>query len=252
MTQILIPLPAYGFDPTEVAIPWKILTQAGHFVQFATPGAKVATPDQAMLDGRRLGIWKPLLRARIDAVEACALMAKSPEFQAPISYADCQEKAFDGLVLPGGHDKRVKDYLESKTLQSVVADFFTAKKPVGAICHGVVVAARSCNQETGQSVLSGYKTTCLLKSQEMLAYTMTRLWLKDYYLTYPGLTVEDEVRAALASGDDFIEGPKPMLRDSPTAMSRGFTCRDRHYLSARWPGDAYNFSQAFEGMVSGK
>jgi len=123
------------------------------------------------------------------------------------------------------------------------------EKPVAAICHGVVLAARSIDPDTKKSVISDYKTTCLLKSQEMAGYNLTRLWLKDYYLTYPGLTVEDEVKSVLTNTDNFLLGPKPVLRDDMAHLQRGFTVRDRNYLSARWPGDAYNFSLAFIEML---
>ncbi len=96
-------------------------------------------------------------------------------------------------------------------LQALVVDFFTAEKPVGAICHGVILVARSVNPETGKSVIHDYKTTALLKSQELSAYKMTRLWLKDYYLTYPEKTVEDEVRSVLSDSGNFNRGSTPIL-----------------------------------------
>ena len=40
-----------------------------------------------------------------------------------------------------------------------------------------------------------------------------------------------------------------MLRDDHDHLDRGFTVRDRNYLSARWPGDAYRFSNQFAGML---
>jgi len=250
MTKILLPLPTEGFDPTEVAIPWKILTEAAHDVQFATPEGSVGSVDDRMLNGTDLGIWKRVLRARGDAVEAYHTMVATEAFKKPHTYAALKATMFDGLLLPGGHDKRVREYLESEILQRLVVDFFKAKKAVGAICHGVVVLARSKIPETGKSVLEGYKTTALLKKQETLAYTMTRLYLGDYYLTYPGMTVEGEVRDALEDQSDFIEGPSPMCRDSPEKMKHGFSLTDRNYVSARWPGDAYNFSNAFEALLS--
>jgi len=36
MAKILVPLPDTDFDVTEVAVPWKVLTRAGHEVIFAT------------------------------------------------------------------------------------------------------------------------------------------------------------------------------------------------------------------------
>ena len=245
---ILMPLPSYGFDPTETAIPWKILTGKGFTVVFSTPQAKPAEADRLMLLGENLGIWKPILKARSDAVDAYKEMGNSQEFQKPISYFEVKVEDFDGLVLPGGHDKGMVEYLESKTLQNVAVDFFLANKTVGAICHGMILAARSINEKTGKSVINDYRVTALLKSQEMAAYNMTRLWLGDYYLTYPGLTVEEEVRSVLAKATNFKKGPLPMHRDDLSNLSRGFYVKDRNFISSRWPGDAYSFSIAYADM----
>ena len=176
-------------------------------------------------------------------------MEKSNSFCNPLKYSDVQADNFDAILLPGGHDKRVKEYLESRILQDLLVDFFVAEKPVAAICHGVVLAARSINPDTGKSVIYDYKTTALLKSQEILAYNLTRLWLKDYYLTYPGLTVEDEVRSVLSDDNNFLKGPNSIFRDSPEKLKRGFIVKDRNYLSARWPGDVYTFSNEFIKMI---
>jgi putative intracellular protease/amidase len=250
MSKVLIPVPSWGFDPSEVGIPWKLLTQRNHEVVFATPDGQKAAADTCMLTGDGLGIWKTALRARQDAVDACREMDSDHAFCNPVKYSDLQEAYFDAVFLPGGHDKKVKDYLESALLQQTIADFFAAEKPVAAICHGVVLLARSKNRETGKSVIYDYKTTALLKSQERLAYNMTRLWLQDYYLTYPEMTVEDEVRAALSDGHNFVAGPKPILRDSLDHLGRGFVVKDRNYVSARWPGDVYNLSLKFAELLT--
>ncbi len=252
--KILIPIPTYGFDPTEVAIPWKILTENRYEVLFATPRGSVrngkrVSADTIMLTGKGLGIWKSILAAREDAVVAYNEMENSETFNNPFKYVDVREKDFDGIILPGGHDKGVREYLESPELQNLIGDFFKARKPVGAICHGVLLVARSKNPETGKSVIYDYRTTSLLRSQELLAYYLTRLWLKDYYLTYPGTTVEDEVKSFLGEKRNFIKGPIPLSRDSEQNLNRGFALRDRNYLSSRWPGDVYNFVYSFMEMV---
>ena len=153
------------------------------------------------------------------------------------------------LYLAGEHDKGIKEYLESKTLQSLIVNFFDAKKPVGAVCHGVVLVSRSINPVTNKSVIYDYKTTGLLKSQELTAHKMTQLWLKDYYRTYPNTTVEDEVKSVLSDENNFIKGPTPLLRDTQKNLKRGFTVIDKNYISARWPGDIYGFSNQFIKMI---
>lgn len=137
----------------------------------------------------------------------------------------------------------MKEYLESTILQKLVVDFFDKKKPVAAICHGVVLAARS-KRPDGKSVLYGHKTTALLKSQELTAWGMTAMWLGSYYRTYPE-TVEDEVKSTLASPDDFLPGPPPLFRDSLDNLSRGFAVTSGNYISARWPGDTHTFARTF-------
>ena len=247
--RVLIPIPNYGFDPSEAAIPWKLMTEKNIEIVFITPNGKKAAADKLMVSGKKLGIWKSVLQARQDAVDAYFEMEKSDSFINPIKYKNVSENDFDAILLPGGHDKGAKEYLESNILQQLIVKFFKAKKPVAAVCHGVLLAARSIDSETGKSVIHNYKTTSLLKSQELLAYNLTRLWLKDYYLTYPGITTEDEVRSFLSNQNQFKKGPKPIQKDSRESLKRGFVVRDRNYLSARWPGDIYNFSLEFIKMV---
>ncbi|NOR61239.1 MAG: hypothetical protein GQ535_01945 [Rhodobacteraceae bacterium] len=246
--KVLIATSTQGFDPSEVAIPWKILSQAGVDVHFATDTGQQASPDPIMLTGEGLGPFKRALIARKDAQDACAELQNDPLFQAPTDYSAIVPDDFDGLLLPGGHAKEVKPFLESKILQAAIVAFFKAGKPVAAICHGTIAAARAIDPETGKSILHGHRTTALLKRQELTGYNMTKRWMGDYYLTYP-VTVEDEVTAALKTPEDFIQGPLPVLRDSPEHMSRGFTLQDRNYLSARWPGDAYNLANDFLKML---
>jgi len=126
--RILIPVPSYGFDPTEAAIPWKILSEHQYDIYFATPQGNKATSDLIILTGKGLGIWKSILRARHDAVKAYHAMENSDLFNHPLNYAEIREKDFDALFLPGGHDKGVRDYLESRDLQQLIVDFFRAHK----------------------------------------------------------------------------------------------------------------------------
>ncbi len=250
--DILMALGERDFDPSEAAVPWKILKNAGIAVHFATTTGDIGTCDPRMLSGDGLGFWRRLMVARGDARDAYVQMTCDRRFQKPLSFAELGTALdlgqMDGLILPGGHAKGMIPYLESRPLQEFIARFFASGKPVGAICHGVVAACRARHAGTGLSVLHGRKTTALLKRQEMLAWRLTRGRLGDYYRTYP-VSVQDEVTAALAAPGDFIAGPRPMLRDAPDKLHRGFTVRDGHYLSARWPGDVYKFAADFLGML---
>ena len=198
---ILIPIPHQDFDPTEVAVPWRVLTNQGHQVVFATPDGKQGHADDFMVTGEGLDVWGwiPLLkklklvgltlRANRDAREAYAALAQDSAFLAPLKYEDLYVERFDGVVLPGGHRARgMRAYLESQTLQNFVGAFFDSGKPIAAICHGVVLAARSLSPKNGLSVLHGRKTTALTWKMEhtasMLMTFAGRVWDADYYRTY--------------------------------------------------------------------
>lgn len=246
--MLLMPLPTNDFDPTEAAVTYKIVSAAGHDFCFATPDGGSASADPLMLTGRGLGIWKRALMARQDALEAYSEMVASPGFISPRPYASLRVSDFSGLVLPGGHAPGMRVYLESPELQSLAAAFMAQSKPVAAICHGVLLLARSRDRQ-GRSVLSGRRVTTLLSSQEMAAYNLTRLWLGTYYRTYPQTTCQAEVVSNLKDPSHFVAGPRPLLRDKPSAMGRGFCVRDQNLLTARWPGDVYTFATALVDML---
>jgi protease I len=237
--KVVIPLPATDFDPTEAAVTWSILDSHGIEVDFATPLGLPATGDPLMVTGKGLGPWKPFLQADKNGQIAYAKMVSSPKFMAPLRWSEINPELYDGIVLPGGHAPRMKEYLESSVLQDLIPYFFQNNKLVAAICHGVVLASRSKFQN-GKSVLFGRKTTALLASQELLAWGLTCLWLNNYYRTYPE-TVQSEVTRALEDSNDFISGPLPLKRDSPINLNSGFVVQDKNYISARWPGDVHLF-----------
>ena len=247
MATVLMPLPSHDFDPTESGLPWRVLESRGHRVVFATPDGRPAEADARMLTGEGLGPAKHALMADANGREAYAAMSRSEAFAKPLRHEQIDHADYDGLLLPGGHAPRMREYLESHLLQGVVSAMFAADKPVAAVCHGVVLVARSLGKD-GLSVLHGRKTTALLELQEMLAWNVTRLWRGDYYRTYPQ-SVQAEVTEALASPEDFVAGPAPLLRDAPGKLHRGFTVRDGNYLSARWPGDVHRFAEEFAGML---
>lgn len=210
-----------------------------------------------MLTGEGLpALFRKTLMAQAPAVKQYLEMAQSEEFQNPISYEQIDPKQFDALFLPGGHDKGMREYLESTVLQTNIAQFFDSNKAVGAICHGTLAAARTISQSSdpdlrGKSVLWGKKTTGLTRNQELVAYKLTVLKLGDYYRTY-SIPMADEVKSFLRQPSDFLTGPGmpiPLERDSDQNLKAGFTVRDGKYLSARWPGDAHRFAYDFVAML---
>ncbi len=239
--KVLIPLPDVDFDTTEVAVPWRLLTEAGHDVVFATEhGGSAPRCDQRLLDGVVFG----KLGARPEPIAWYREMQQTDAFTDPLPWGDLDVAAYDGLLLAGGHAPGMRQYLGSAELQSFIARFWATGKPVGAICHGVLVLARS-KGANGVSVLADRRTTCLPKYMERSGYLVSFWKLGRYYRTYPEY-VEDEVVSQLTNPDQFERGPREtQRRGTRTDHRHAFVVEDGNYVSARWPGDAYLFAERF-------
>jgi putative intracellular protease/amidase len=276
MGTVLIPIPDRDFDPTEVAVSWRVLTSNGHRVVFATESGTPGAADDIMVTGRGLDIWSALpvlgaipliglmLRANKDARSAYQDMVRSAEYQHPVSWTQATLDGIDALLLPGGHRARgMRSYIDSDILQRLVVDAFACGVIVAAICHGVLLAARSVDPATGRSVLYGRKTTALTWAMERLAWRLTRVtrfWDPNYYRTYteehgqPGgyMSVQSEVTRALEDPTDFCDVVRGsphwwlkssgMVRDTATDSRPAFVVDDGSYVSARWPGDTHTFA----------
>jgi putative intracellular protease/amidase len=285
LSCVLVPLPASGFDPTEAAVSWRVLTDRGHRVSFATPTGAPASADQIMISGvgldpwgwapglRHLVVMGRILRADSTGRDAYAAMSASAEFNHPTPWDDIDLHSTDGLLLPGGHfAPGMRPYLESPELQKVVVDAFREHMPVAAICHGVLLAARSIDPGTGRSVLHGRKTTSLTWHQEHLASLIgrvVRFWDPGYYRTYPDgpgqpkgyMSVQAEVTRNLASPADYVDvdpdEPDARIkndgrqRDSLYDERPAHVVIDENYVSARWPGDAHTFAKRYSQLLAG-
>jgi putative intracellular protease/amidase len=239
--SVLVPLPDRDFDVTEVAVPWKLLTEAGFEVVFATEDGATPAADPLLLTGVLFG----QLGAAAEPRRFYAELEASAAFRSPRRWRDLDPAAFDGLFLAGGHAPGMRQYLGSELLQAKIAAFWRLGRPVAAICHGVLVLARA-KDASGDSVLRGKRTTCLPKYMERSAYFLTAWKLGRYYRTYDAY-VEEEVRAALAEpATQFVRGPRTLsARGTRDDDAAAFVVEDGAYVSGRWPGDSYLVAKRF-------
>lgn len=234
MPSVAIPIPHEDFDPTEVAVPWKVLKREGFEPVFATPDGRPGRCDPLSLEGV---VFKQI-GAKPDAVAAYRELEHDSSFRKPLAYEELQVGDFAGLHLPGGHAPGMKSYLESETLQAKVVDFFVRNLPVSAICHGPVVLARTIDPRSRMPVIRGRRMTALTKFLERSGYLLT-LWAHGRrFRTYPRY-VQDEVIDAVGDPDLFETGPRIPSYSNP------FTVTDGNLVTARWPGDAAKLAADF-------
>lgn len=122
--KILMIVGDFGED-YEIMVPFQALIAVGHEVDAVCPdkkvGEKIATAIHDF-EGHQTYTEKP-----------------GHNFTLNASFAEVKAEDYDALVVPGG---RAPEYLRlnPKVLEAV-RHFFTANKPVAAICHGAQLLA---------------------------------------------------------------------------------------------------------------
>jgi protease I len=120
----------------EVMVPFQALLMIGHTVHAVCPNKKAGDT----------------VRTAIHDFEGDQTYSEKPghNFALNATFADCKPQDYDALVLPGG---RAPEYLRlDQRVLDVVKHFFTANKPIAAICHAIqilvtadVLKGRSCS-----------------------------------------------------------------------------------------------------------
>jgi putative intracellular protease/amidase len=249
MARIVVPLPDRDFDLTEVSVPWKLFTEAGHEVVFATERGATPATDPLLISGVVFG----MLGADPEPKRFYRELQEDRSFARPIAWRDIDVSASGAMLLPGGHAQGMRQYLEGEDLFAKAAAFARTGKPLGAICHGVLVLARAKDPATGKSPIAARRTTCLPKYMERSAWLATAWRRGRYYRTY-GAYVEDEVRAALDdAGKQFERGPRVLFRrGTRDDDAAAFVVEDGSFVSARWPGDAYLLAKRLLGRLAAR
>jgi len=226
-----MPLPDRGFDPTEASIPWKACVTQGWKVTISTEHGSIAEADLYKLKGPLPG----LMSAGANAQAAYQEMTKDSSYLKPIPYNEIKAEAYQALLLPGGDALGMRQYLDNQELRSKVFQFWQQGKLIGAMCHGVLVLARTIDPQTGRSVLYGHKVTAPPKTLDRFAFQFDNWLLKRGYIMYSSCAA-DEVRACLEHAEDLASGPGFL---TPYAISDG------NLVTSRWYHDAEVFADRF-------
>jgi len=248
VARILVPLPLTDFDPTEVAVSWAALSEAGHSLIFATESGTRAAADARTLGRGEGPLPPPSLWAHADNIVLYDHLVDSAAFATPIRWADAAMADFDAILFPGGHGPGMRPYCDSADVRRLAGEAFAAGQLIAAICHGVLPLART-RRADGQPLLDGRRTTSLTGFMERLSIWMTRRRLGDHYRTYPE-TVEAETRRAIGSAGAYLRGPLLPHYATRERPDLGFIVEDGDYISARWPGDAWTLARRMVERLS--
>jgi len=244
--SVLFIMADYGHDPTETAVPYEAFRKAGFSITFATENGAKPSCDAKMLTG----ITQKLLGANQAAISSYNTMATNPDFNNPISWSapSFSLDSYSLVFLPGGHEKGVRQVIDSPIIQKALAGYFLqtrkpSTKSVAAICHGVLGLSEATSAN-GKSVLHDATTTALPGMMEQGIFWGTRLFLGDYYKTY-------------GAGSDSVEVAVKSKLDNPGKQWKGslaptpFVVEDEkyNYVSGRFPPDAQLLAEKAIALV---
>ena len=213
-----------GFRRDRGRGPWRVLRDAGHQVVFATEQAgTVPAADPRLLTGVLFGQLGAAAEAR----------SYSPSsLRAPSSPRRRPGPGWTGRVrrAAAARRARARDAAVPRlaALREQVARFWATGRPVGAICHGVLVLARTRDAAGRSSCPAAAPPACPSTWNE--SPTSPPPGGRPVLPDLPRLR-EDEVRAALDPGGQFERGlvsSPPADRDRRRAV---FVVQDRNYLS---------------------
>ncbi|OCL06812.1 thiJ/pfpI-family protein-like protein [Glonium stellatum] len=240
----------YGHDPTETVVPYAVFKSAGFSISFATETGKTPECDKKMLTG-----WtQKLLGANQRTLSLYNSLSSSAEFTQPLAWTspDFSLDAYQLVFLPGGHEKGVRQVIDSISVHQQLAAYFpqTRKscgggKAVAAICHGVLGLSEAKGLD-GRSVLYDVRTTALPGAMEQGIFWITRGVLGDYYKTYGAGS--ESVEAAVRKR---LRDPKKQYKNSLSASPFIVTDETYNYVSGRFPPDAQLLAERAIELVKG-
>lgn len=142
-----------GYWAEELLTPYRLITEAGHSVTFATPGGVTPVADEVSLapDANDGADVRPDLQG-IDGL------------QHPKKLEDIVLDDYDAVFYPGGHGP-MEDLAQDATSAKLIADALEGGTPVAIVCHGpaALLPARTA---AGEPVVAGRKVTGFSNEEE--------------------------------------------------------------------------------------
>ena len=181
------------------------------------------------------------------------------EYKNPIAYDKIVPQDYDGMILIGGHAAGMNTFLNSETMQTKLSEFYNLKRPIAAICHGVLILSRTKNKD-GKSLIHDRKVCALPMWLEIQAYLITAgicgVPAKEYQLstTWPNY-VQGEIQK---EASEFVVGPyhvlAPLFPGTATNHFNAFAYEDfpegkSPLVTARFWSDSYLWTNKFAALL---
>jgi len=171
-----------GFWAEELVVAHRLLREAGHDVDIATPGGVRPTVDRASFAPEMTGGQERAdeFRAYLERIDA--------ELSAPLALADVDPADYDAVVLPGGHGP-MADLYRDRSLGRILAASDRVGRIIAPFCHGP--AGLLSAQDDGAFLFAGRRLTVFTNEEELGGGTGENTpWFVETVLREKGAVVE--------------------------------------------------------------
>ncbi len=172
-----------GYWAEELVVAHRALLEAGHTVDFATPGGVKPTVDKVSLQAEAVGSEERAedFRTYLDMIDV--------DLFAPLVLADVDSSGYDAVVLPGGHGP-MADLYKDKDLGRILVEMNGAGKIIAPFCHGPA-GLLSATADDGSFAFAGRRLTVFANSEELGGGTGENTpWFVENKLREKGANVE--------------------------------------------------------------
>jgi putative intracellular protease/amidase len=217
-----------GFWAEELIVPFRRFANAGHTVDFATPGGVAPTLDPHSVDRAIVGDSADMLLEEVDAI--------TDRLKKPLTLSDVDISDYDAVFIPGGHAPMV-DLFQDRDMGRILSDAVGAGKVVGAVCHGPA-ALLSATSDDGTWLFAGRRLAVVTDEEERAFGTAENApWLLASRLREYGAVVEGgpNWEAFVVQDGRLITGQNPASAGQVAAAvlaelgaAGGHSARDSH------------------------
>lgn len=156
--RIELPDQPTGYFLSEVSHPWKVFTEAGYSVDFASPAGGFAPMDPKSFD-----LEDPINREFWHSLDAVQRLVHTK------SLAQIDTARYAAIFFAGGHGT-MWDFPDNPAIQERIVGVYEAGGIIGAVCHGP--AALIGVEIDGQPLVQG-KQVAAFTNQEEAAVGLT-------------------------------------------------------------------------------
>lgn len=193
-----------GYWAEELLAPYRVLAEAGHRVEFASPGGTAPVADEASLgadDAERTE-----LRAALAAIDGLS---------SPLRVEDVDLARYDAVFYPGGHGP-MADLATDQASGAVITGALDAELPLALVCHGVA-ALLAAKRADGTLAAAGRTVAAFTDAEEMQGGLGDRSpWLIESKLREGGVVVDTAEPWAdhVVEDGQLVSGQNPQSSES--------------------------------------